>query len=118
MAVASPTATSPPLQAEAIAEFRGRLRGSLLTPDDADYEEARKVRNGMIDRYPAMIARCSGTADVVECVNFAREQGLLLSERGGAHNVAGNASNESTTVACRPATSSKSTFSSGTSKSR
>ncbi len=94
MAVASPTATPPPVQAEVVAEFRGRLRGSLLTPDDADYEEARKVRNGMIDRYPAMIARCSGTADVVECVNFAREQGLLLSVRGGAHNVAGNASND------------------------
>ena len=46
------------------------------------------MRNGLIDRRPALIARCSGTADVVACVNFARERGLLLSVRGGAHNVA------------------------------
>ena len=77
-----------------IEEFRGHLRGPLLTPDDPDYEEARAVRNGLIDRRPALIARCSGTADVVACVNFAREHGLLLSVRGGAHNVAGNAVND------------------------
>src|SRR5829696_7377235 len=77
-----------------IEEFRGRLRGRLLTADDPDYDEFRAVRNGLIDRRPALIARCSGTADVVECVNFARERGLLLSVRGGAHNVAGNAVND------------------------
>ena len=77
-----------------IEEFRGRLRGPLLTPDDPGYDEARAVRNGLIDRRPALIARCSGTADVVACVNFARERGLLLSVRGGAHNVAGNAVND------------------------
>ncbi len=77
-----------------IEEFRGRLRGPLLTPDDPSYDEARAVRNGLIDRRPALIARCSGTADVVACVNFARERGLLLSVRGGAHNVAGNAVND------------------------
>lgn len=77
-----------------IEEFRGQLRGALLTPGDPGYDEARHVRNGMIDRYPALIARCSGTADVVAGVNFAREQGLLLSVRGGAHNVAGNAVND------------------------
>src|SRR5215210_5294159 len=77
-----------------IEEFRGRLRGPLLTPDDPGYDEARAVRNGLIDRRPALIARCSGTADVVECVNFARERGLLLSVRAGAHNVAGNAVND------------------------
>jgi FAD/FMN-containing dehydrogenase len=77
-----------------IEELRGQLRGPLLTADDAGYDEARTVRNGLIDRYPALIARCSGTADVVCCVNFAREKGLLLSVRGGGHNVAGNATND------------------------
>jgi FAD/FMN-containing dehydrogenase len=77
-----------------VVEFRGRLRGPLLTPDDPGYDEARTVRNGLIDRRPALIARCSGTADVVACVNFARERGLLVSVRGGAHNVAGNAVND------------------------
>jgi hypothetical protein len=77
-----------------VDEFRGRLRGPLLTPDDPGYDEARTVRNGLIDRRPALIARCSGTADVVACVNFARERGLLVSVRGGAHNVAGNAVND------------------------
>ncbi|MDF2760008.1 MAG: linked oxidase domain protein, partial [Thermomicrobiales bacterium] len=89
---------APPIEGmldeTAIEEFRGRLRGRLLTVDDPDYDEARSVRNGLIDRRPALIARCSGTADVVECVNFARERGLLLSVRGGAHNVAGNAVND------------------------
>ncbi|MGH2617351.1 MAG: FAD-binding oxidoreductase [Thermomicrobiales bacterium] len=78
----------------AIEELRGRLRGTLLTDDDPEYDEARAVRNGLIDRRPALIARCSGTADVVACVNFARERDLLLSVRGGGHNVAGNAVND------------------------
>ena len=82
------------LDDDVIAEFRGRLRGPLITSDDPDYDNARAVRNGLIDRHPALIARCSGTADVVECVNFARERNLLLSVRGGAHNVAGNAVND------------------------
>lgn len=82
------------LEEATIAEFRSQIRGLLLTPDDPSYEEARLVRNGLIDRHPALIARCSGTADVVACVNFAREHGLLLSVRGGGHNVAGNAVND------------------------
>ena len=77
-----------------IAELRDQLRGSLLTPGDPGYDEARAVRNGLIDRHPAVIARCSGTADVVACVNSAREHDLLLSVRGGGHNVAGNAVND------------------------
>jgi FAD/FMN-containing dehydrogenase len=82
------------LDESVIAELRTQLRGPLLTPDDPEYEGARHVRNGLIDRRPALIARCSGTADVVACVNFARERGLLLSVRGGGHNVAGNAVND------------------------
>jgi hypothetical protein len=95
--MAAPAITAPrdtTLDETTITEFRGKLRGSLLTPDDTDYDEARTVRNGLIDRHPALIARCSGTADVVACVNFAREHDLLLSVRGGGHNVAGNAVND------------------------
>ncbi|HEU5431445.1 MAG TPA: FAD-binding oxidoreductase, partial [Thermomicrobiales bacterium] len=74
-----------------IQDFRGRLRGAALRPDDAGYDEARAVHNGLIDRRPALIVRCSGAADVVEAVNFARDNRLPLSVRGGGHNVAGNA---------------------------
>ena len=55
-----------------------RLKGPVLVPGDADYEESRTVWNAMIDRKPAVVARCLGTADVIECVKFARENDLLL----------------------------------------
>lgn len=77
-----------------VEAFAQRVRGALIQPDDPGYEEARHVRNGLRDRRPALIVQCSGTADVVETVNFAREQQLLTSVRGGAHNVAGNAVND------------------------
>jgi FAD/FMN-containing dehydrogenase len=77
-----------------IEEFRGRLRGPLLTPVDPGYDEARAVRNGLIDRRPALIIRCNGAADVVAAVNFAREHDLLVSVRGGGHNVGGMAVND------------------------
>lgn len=67
----------------AVEEFALELCGELIRPDDTDYDGSRKIWNGMIDKRPAMIARCTGTADVVESVNFARENGLLLSIRGG-----------------------------------
>src|ERR687891_300254 len=70
-------------------ELRPRLRGPLLLPGDAAYDEARSIWNAMIDRRPAMIARCLGVADVVTCVNFARERGLILSIKGGGHNISG-----------------------------
>ena len=68
-----------------------RLRGSLLTPDDDGYDEARTIWNGMIDNYPALVVRCTGTADVVAAVDFARETGAELSIHGGGHNVSGTA---------------------------
>jgi FAD/FMN-containing dehydrogenase len=74
-----------------VASFTARIRGSALRPGEAGYHEARKVWNGMIDRRPALIVRCAGTADVIACVNFAREEGLPLAIRGGGHNVAGSA---------------------------
>lgn len=88
------TAPSPTIDDAAIQEFAARVRGRVITPNDTDYDEARTVRNGLIDRHPALIVRCSGTADVVEAVDFARDNSLLLSIRGGAHNVAGNAVND------------------------
>jgi FAD/FMN-containing dehydrogenase len=69
-----------------IQELRGKFRGELITPADAAYDGARKVYNGMIDKRPALIARCADVADVVAGVNFAREKGLLLAVRGGGHN--------------------------------
>ncbi len=82
------------LDAATIQDFRSRLRGRALESTHAEYEDARKIQNGLIDRRPAVIVRCSGVADVVEAVNFARDRGLLLSIRGGGHNVAGNAIND------------------------
>jgi hypothetical protein len=82
---------NPAQDEQAIEALRMSLRGELLTPAHPEYDEARKVWNGMIDRRPAMIARCAGAADVVACVNFARDNDVLISVRGGAHNVQGNA---------------------------
>ena len=77
------------LEESVIGAFGTRLRGELLRPGDAGYEEARKVWNGMIDRRPALIARPRSVADVINSVNFARENDLLVAVRGGGHNVAG-----------------------------
>jgi FAD/FMN-containing dehydrogenase len=74
-----------------VEKFRGSLRGWLLLTGDDGYEAARKIWNGMIDRRPALIARCAGAADVVRCVDFARANNLLVAVRSGGHNVAGNA---------------------------
>ena len=74
-----------------IASFATAIRGAVLRPGNARYDDARKVWNGLIDRRPALIVHCAGTGDVVACVNFARDQGLPLAVRGGGHNVAGSA---------------------------
>jgi hypothetical protein len=63
-----------------------QLRGPLIGPDDPDYESARQVYNGMIDKRPRLIARCMDVADVIAAVNFGRDNGLLLAIRGGGHN--------------------------------
>jgi FAD/FMN-containing dehydrogenase len=77
------------LKGEAVEQFRSSLRGELLHAGDAGYDEARSIWNGMIDKRPALIARATGVADVIEAVNFARTNDLLVSVRGGGHNVAG-----------------------------
>jgi FAD/FMN-containing dehydrogenase len=82
------------LDAEAVAGLRERVRGPVLTAGDPGYDEARSIWNALIDRRPALIVQCSGAADVVDAVNFAREQGLVLSIKAGGHNVAGNAVND------------------------
>jgi hypothetical protein len=76
---------------EALDAFIASIRGQVIRPGDAGYDETRKVWNGMIDKYPALIVRASGTADVAATVRFARENDILLTVRGNGHNVAGNA---------------------------
>jgi FAD/FMN-containing dehydrogenase len=71
-----------------VRELRG-ISGSVLTPTDDGYDEARRVHNGLIDRRPAVIVRCQGASDVAAAVRFARDSGLDISVRGGGHNVAG-----------------------------
>jgi FAD/FMN-containing dehydrogenase len=70
----------------AFQELRTKFRGSLIVPGDDEFTEARKIWNGMIDRRPGLIARCSGTADVIAAVDFARTHGLLVAVRGGGHS--------------------------------
>ena len=74
-----------------LAALRGRLRGETLTPDDAGYDEARTLWNATIDRRPGLILRCTGSADVMEAVRFARQQQAGVSVRWGGHNIAGKA---------------------------
>jgi len=75
----------------AIGELKKQVSGEVLQPADAGYDEARSIYNAMIDRRPALVVLCSGTADAAACVRFAREHELPLSIRGGGHSVAGNA---------------------------
>jgi FAD/FMN-containing dehydrogenase len=77
------------LAPEELQSFKAAFKGAVLTPDDPAYEETRKIWNAMIDRRPGLIARCTGTVDVVQAVQFARKHKLLVSVRGGGHNIAG-----------------------------
>jgi FAD/FMN-containing dehydrogenase len=74
-----------------VDDFRASLRGGLLQTNDVGYNQARSIWNAMIDRHPAFIVRCAGTADVRASLAFARAHGLGLAIRGGGHNIAGNA---------------------------
>jgi len=78
--------TTVTLEETAVQDLTSRLRGTLLRPGDAGYEETRPVYNAMIDKNPALIARCVDVADVIAAVNFAREHKLPLAVRGGGHN--------------------------------
>ena len=77
------------IPAAAVKEFAANLHGRLLSASDADYDQARRLWNKMIDRRPALIARCSGAADIARAVSFARERELLVAVRGGGHSFPG-----------------------------
>jgi FAD/FMN-containing dehydrogenase len=89
--VRSNTSTSFRFEKPTLRSLANRVRGDVLRPGDDGYDETRRVWNAMIDREPAVIARCTGAADVIAAVDFARERDLLLSIRGGGHNVSGAA---------------------------
>ncbi len=77
------------LSQEIFESLKTRLHGQMFFPGDTGYEQSRTIWNGMIDRRPAAIARCLGVADVIACVQFAQENDILLSIKGGGHNIAG-----------------------------
>src|SRR5579871_6600874 len=77
------------LQAHDIGALRRATRGEVVVPGDVAYDQARKVWNGMVDRYPCAIVFCAGSDDVVAAVNFARSRSLLIAVRAGGHNIAG-----------------------------
>jgi FAD/FMN-containing dehydrogenase len=79
------------LKEDALQDLATGFRGELIRPGDGAYDVARRVHNGMVDKHPALIARCLETSDVADAVRFARESGLEISVRGGGHNVAGRA---------------------------
>lgn len=74
---------------ESVTTLKAKLRGTVIEPKDSEYDEARKVYNAMIDKRPRLIANCADVADVIHCVNFARDNSVLLSIRSGGHNAGG-----------------------------
>lgn len=74
-----------------VDDLKSQIRGDIVTPSDADYDSVRKIWNAMIERRPALIVQCSGTADVMASVKFAKKFNLLISVRGAGHNIAGRA---------------------------
>ena len=78
-----------------VSELASTFAGELLQPQDPGYDLARRVHNGLIDKRPALIARCGGTADIVDAVKLAQEHGLEVAVRGGGHNVAGRCTTDS-----------------------
>ena len=79
------------LAPDTLEALRMTLRGRIAAPGEAGYDEARTIWNGMVDRRPGMVVRCSGTADVIQAVRLARDNKLLVAVRSGGHNIAGNA---------------------------
>jgi UDP-N-acetylenolpyruvoylglucosamine reductase len=91
LSLTSRDGTSKNISTGVVDRLRDKMRGELITPTDLQYETARKLWNGMIDKKPALIARCACVADVIRTVNFSKEHNLFFSIRGGGHNVAGTA---------------------------
>src|SRR5262249_2118159 len=86
--------SSSPSIAKSAAELARGFSGQVLRPEDPGYDDARKVHNGLVDKRPVLIARCRGTADVVDAVKFASTHDLEIAVRGGGHNVPGRATVE------------------------
>jgi hypothetical protein len=87
--VTTPTGNRPHLDRRAVRELGRTFRGELVSPGDGTYERHRRVWNGSIDRYPALIARCAGVADVIDAIRFARRTGLAVAVRSGGHSFPG-----------------------------
>ena len=83
--------TIDPLEETTVETFSDQVHGSVLQPGDEGYDQARTVWNAMIDKKPSLIAQCTGAADVIAAVNFARDLDLPLAVHGGGHNIAGKA---------------------------
>jgi FAD binding domain/Berberine and berberine like len=79
------------IDSSVLESFKSTIHGEVIAPQDQEYDTVRTVWNGMIDRRPALIVRCFGTADVIKAVRFAKEHNLLISVRGAGHNIAGRA---------------------------
>lgn len=88
---ASTKAPTKTISGDMVSALRGKVRGTVALPGEDGYEAARTIWNGMVDRRPALVVRCLGAADVINAVNLARDEKLLLAVRGGGHNIAGNA---------------------------
>ncbi|SRR6266487_57578 len=82
--------TDTTINSRTLHDFKASLHGHLISPGDQDYESARRVWNGIVDRHPALIVRCAGTSDVMYAIQFARAQRLTLAVRGGGHDVSGH----------------------------
>jgi len=83
------TAAEVKLEDSAVAELEASLRGELIRPESPSYDEQRRIWNGSIDRHPALIARCTGVADVIASLKFGRRAGLDVAVRGGGHSFPG-----------------------------
>ena len=79
------------LSRDSVDGLRQQFSGEVVGPDDVGYDEMRAVHNSLVDKRPALIARCANTADIADAVRFARTEGLEISTRGGGHGVAGKA---------------------------
>ena len=84
-------ASTKTISQDVVSALRGKVRGTVALPGEDGYDAARTIWNGMIDRRPALVVRCLGAADVINAVNLARDEKLLVAVRGGGHNIAGNA---------------------------
>jgi FAD/FMN-containing dehydrogenase len=84
-------ASTKTIPQDTVSALRGKVRGTVALPGEDGYDAARTIWNGMVDRRPGLVIRCLGATDVINAVNLAREEKLLLAVRGGGHNIAGNA---------------------------